>query len=146
MITIPIQVSGDVWNNRVQVEELIRALEPGTQIMLDLCSEGPSLQYLGIVELFQQHNFDVSVTRWSNIVESVPFAKHLCSKQSHFYPMSRHYWTEEIVNNANAEFKFGLFVGRSTLERDRILYDAVHRWPSKFLLSKMPNKHNKAKS
>ena len=109
MITIPIQVSGDVWNNRVQVEELIRALEPGTQIMLDLCSEGPSLHYLGVVELFQQYDFDVSVTRWSNIVESVPFAKHLCSKQSHFYPMSRHYWTEEIVNNANAEFKFGLF-------------------------------------
>lgn len=142
MITIPIQVSGDAWNNREQVEQQLDTLEPHTSIMLDLCSEGPSLHHLGVVDLLAQYDFNVSVTRWSNGVETVPFRRHFCNSQSHFYPMSRHYWTEEIINEPTAEFQFGLFVGRSTPDRDRILYDAVHSFPGKFLLSKMPNKYN----
>lgn len=141
MITIPIQVSGDVWNNRDQVKQQLDILEPRTSIMLDLCSEGPSLHYLGVVDLLAQYDFDVSVTRWSNGVESVPFQRHFCNSQSHFYPMSRHYWTEEVVNDPNSEFQFGLFVGRSTPDRDCILHDAVHCWPGKFLLSKLHNQH-----
>lgn len=143
MLTIPIQVSGDIWNNRNEVEELLKTLEPNTSIMLDACSEGPSLRYLGVVDLFEQYNFDVSVTRWSNAVETVPFQRHFCNSQSHFYPMATHYWTEEKYNNPTAEFKFGLFLGRDTTARNQILYDAFHRWPDRFLLSKMSNLHSK---
>ena len=143
MITIPIQVSGDVWNNRLEVEKILKTLNPGAEIMLDAHSEGASLRHLGVVELFEQYNFNVSITRWSNGVETVPFRRHFCNSQSHFYPMAIHYWSEEKYNDPCAEFQFGLFLGRSTTERDCILYDAFHRWPDRFLLSKMPNLHDK---
>lgn len=139
MITIPIQVSGDTWNNRSDVEQQLAALPPNIQIILDLCSEGPSLHYIGVIELLSKYNFDVSITRWSNGVETVPFSRQFCNKQSHFYPMAIHYWGNEITNDPCTEFKFGLFLGRNTPERNRILYDTVHQWSGQFLLSKLSN-------
>lgn len=146
MITIPIQVTGDAWNNCQQVEELLPTLAPKTEIMLDLCSEGPSLHALGVVKMFQQYDFDITVTRWSNGVESVPFKRYLCNSQSHFYPYGRNYWRpqwpDKIENTVPSKFRFGLFLGRSTLSRNRILYDAATKWGHAFLLSKMSDKFN----
>jgi hypothetical protein len=141
MLTIPIQVSGDVWNNKSSAKELLDQTTPGQEIMLDLCSEGPSLRLLGIVDLISQYNLDVSITRWSNGVEEVPYKKVFCNTTSHFFPMSYHYWVDEISNIVPAEFRFGLFQGRGCPSRNRILYDAVNVWPGKFLLSKMQSNH-----
>ena len=144
MLTIPIQVTGDAWNNRKEVEELLPTLTPNTQIMLDLCSEGPSLKALGVID--QQYEFDITITRWSNSVETVPYNKYLCNSQSHFYPFGRQYWRpswpDKIENTVPSEFRFGLFLGRSTLSRNRILYDAATKWGDKFLLSKMRDRFN----
>ena len=141
MITIPIQVSGDIWNNRSAVKEQLDQTVPGQEIMLDLCSEGPSLTRMGVVKLVSQYNLDVSVTRWSNSVEQVPYKRVKCNTLSHFFPMSHHYWTNEIANTVPAEFRFALFQGRGCPSRNRILYDAVNVWPNKFLLSKMQSSH-----
>lgn len=137
MITIPIQVSGDIWANRKQVKEILDQTHPGQQVMLDLCSEGPSLRYLGIVDLIEPYNLDVSVTRWSNGVEQVSYNRVFCNKNSHFFPLSRHYWKHEIPNIVPTEFRFGLFQGRGCPSRNRILHDAATVWTGKFLLSKM---------
>ena len=115
--------------------------EPGQEVMLDLCSEGPSLRRLGVVELLDQYDLNVSITRWSNGLEQVPYTRVFCNANSHFFPMSHHYWVDEIANPAPAEFRFALFQGRGCASRNRILYDAAHRWPGKFLLSKMPSLH-----
>ena len=139
MITIPIQVTGDAWNNRDAVKTQLDALEPRTAITLDLLSEGPSLHRLGVVDLLSQYDFDVTVTRWANAAETVPFQQQDCNKQSHFFPMALHYWADEIPNDPGAPFKFGLFLGRNTYSRHRILYDCAHKWPNHFLLSKIPN-------
>lgn len=141
MITIPIQVSGDLWNNRAAVKEALDQTAPGQQIMLDLCSEGPSLKRLGVIDLIDQYKLDVSITRWSNGIEQVPYRRVFCNTNSHFFPMSHHYWVDEIVNTVPAEFRFALFLGRGCPSRNRIMYDAVTQWPDKFLLSKMQNRH-----
>jgi hypothetical protein len=141
MITIPIQVSGDIWNNRADVEQQLNQLEPGQRIMLDLCSEGPSLVKLGVTELISKYNLDVWITRWSNGIESVPYTRSYCNSNSHFFSMSWHYWIDEIQNTAPTEFRFGLFQGRGCPSRNRILYDAFHKWPGQFLLSKMSSLH-----
>lgn len=141
MITIPIQVSGDLWNNRASVKEQLDQTTPGQEIMLDLCSEGPSLQRLGVTDLIDQYDLSVSITRWSNGVEQVPYQRVYCNSNSHFFPMSHHYWVDEIINTAPAEYRFALFQGRSCPSRTRILYDTAHQWPGKFLLSKMSNQH-----
>lgn len=140
MITIPIQVSGDIWNNRRSVKDLLDQTQPGQEIMLDLCSEGPSLRRLGVTDLIDQYDLNVSITRWSNSVEQVPYRRIFCNANSHFFPMSYHYWVDEI-DNGPAEFRFALFQGRSCPSRNRILYDTAHLWPGKFLLSKMRSLH-----
>jgi hypothetical protein len=147
MFTIPIQVTGDAWNNRTQVKELLDQTHPGQSVILDLFSEGPSLQKLGVVDLVDQYNLNVYVTRWCNGVENVSYYKNKCNSQSHFFPMAQHYWTESIDNMPTTEYRFGLFLGRDTYSRNRILYDAAHQWPDYFLLSKMksihgPHKHS----
>ena len=139
MFTIPIQVTGDAWNNRTQVKELLDQTHPGQTVMLDLFSEGPSLRTLGVVELVDQYNLNVYVTRWCNGIEYVPYHRTYCNSQSHFFPMAQHYWVDLIKNNPTAERRFGLFLGRNTHSRNRILYDAAHRWSDYFLLSKIPN-------
>lgn len=137
MLTIPIQVSGDCWNNQTDVKQLLDQTRPGDRIMLDLCSEGPSLHRLGVVDLVDQYRLEVCVTRWSNSIESVPYRRVFCNSNSHFFPMSHHYWVEEIPNFDNAEFRFALFLGRGCPSRNRILYDVYHRYSNSFLLSKM---------
>jgi len=141
MITIPIQVSGDLWNNRSSVKDTLDQLSPGQHIMLDLCSEGPSLRKLGIVDLLDQYELQVSITKWSNSIEQVPYRRVYCNSSSHFFPMSWHYWTDEIPNIVPAEFRFGLFLGRSCISRNRILHDVAVNWKDHFLLSKMASLH-----
>jgi hypothetical protein len=139
MFTIPIQVTGDAWNNRTQVKELLDQTHPGQSVILDLFSEGPSLQKLGVVDLVDQYNLNVYVTRWCNGVENVSYYKNKCNSQSHFFPMAQHYWIDSIENKPTTEYRFGVFLGRNTYSRNRILYDAAHCWPDYFLLSKIPN-------
>ena len=141
MLTIPIQVSGDLWNNRNGAKQQLDQTVPGQEIMLDLCSEGPSLRRLGVTELVDQYNLSVSITRWSNGIEQVPYHRVYCNSNSHFFPMSHHYWIDEISNVLPAEFRFGLFLGRGCPSRNRILYDVANCWHDKFLLSKMKNRH-----
>jgi len=141
MITIPIQVSGDVWNNRDTVKQQLDQAPPGERILLDLCSEGPSLTRLGVIDLISNYNLDVWITRWSNGIESVPYTRSYCNSHSHFFPMSWHYWIDEMQNITPTEFRYGLFQGRGCPSRNRILYDAVNKWPGKFLVSKMPSLH-----
>ena len=141
MFTIPIQVSGDIWNNRPRVKELLDQTCSGQSVMLDLFSEGPSLHKLGVVELVSKYNLDVHITRWCNAVEDVPYQRHYCNYQSHFFPMASHYLAAPIENVPTAAHRFGLFLGRNTYSRHRILFDAAHRWPGNFLLSKIPNRY-----
>jgi hypothetical protein len=141
MITIPIQVSGDCWNNSNAVKQYLDQTQPGDCVMLDLCSEGPSLRKLGIVDLLDQYNLKVSVTRWSNPVETVPYQRVFCNTTSHFFPMSYHYWLDDVDTVASNKLKFALFLGRSCPSRNRILYDVFHQYPNEFLLSKLPSRH-----
>lgn len=137
MITIPIQVSGDRWNNAEQVQKILNQTQPGDTVMLDLCSEGPSLHRMGVVSMLSQYQLQVRITRWSNAIEVVPFTRDYCNAMSHFFPMSHHYWVDEIANNCHAPHRLALFQGRGTPSRNRILYDVLHQYRDDFLLSKM---------
>jgi hypothetical protein len=136
MLTIPVQVSGDRWNNPHQVQQLLEQTRPGDSVMLDLCSEGPSLHRIGLVDMVSKYNLNVSITQWSNAIESVPYQRVRCSTR-HFFSMSHHYWIDEIDNCVPAEFRFALFLGRGNPSRNRILYDVYHQHGKNFLLSKM---------
>jgi hypothetical protein len=137
MNTIPIQVSGDRWNNVGHVQHELNQTQPGDTVMLDLCSEGPSLHRIGLVNMLSQYQLQVRITRWSNAIEAVPFHRDYCNPISHFFPMSHHYWIDEIANNCNAPHRLAVFQGRGTPSRNRILYDVLKKFREHFLISKM---------
>jgi hypothetical protein len=145
-MNISIQVSGDCWYNQPEVEQLLANTPKNTDLLLDMNSEGPSLQRLGITSVIDawldQHNQDpstVTVTRWSNSAEQIRYKTYLCSiPHSHFWRMSRLYKTEPVYYLPhNTDYLFGLFLGRGTISRNVILYQTQQQWADKFLISRL---------
>jgi len=145
-MNISIQVSGDCWYNQPEVEQLLANTPGNTDLMLDMKSEGPSLQRLGITDVIDawlaQHNQDpstVTVTRWSNSAEQIRYKTHHCSiPHSHFWRMSHLYKTEPVYYFPHStDHLFGLFLGRGTIPRNVILYQTQQQWADKFLISRL---------
>ena len=131
---IIVEFSGDCWNNPVQFQTQLNQVPLGESVVLDMRSEGPSLQALGVCDVIDKWLCDrkqspdsVQLWRWSNPVEFVPYRLVKCSDPSHFLFMSRNYWTDaEPVFEPNAHrYLFGLFVGRMTFARAVILYQCI---------------------
>jgi hypothetical protein len=142
MNTIPIEVSGDIWYNPVQVQQQLDQIAPGQQIVLDFRAEGPSMYALGICDMLDQWLAKtnqgpetIMVTCWSNATEKIPYPKRLCSVPSHFWKLSQSYWCDP-KHNVDAKL-FALFLGRSTMSRNIIMYQVATQWSDYFVLSKM---------
>jgi hypothetical protein len=144
-VTIPIEVSGDIWYNEQEVLQQLESLPGNAEITLDLRSEGPSLTRLGITAVVNawlaQHNLSphtVTVTRWSNGSESIPYKKFMCSVPSHFWPFAREYQLPpEHTFSGPKSHLFGLFLGRATVHRNAILYQVQQQWAERFLISRL---------
>jgi hypothetical protein len=131
---IAIEFTGDCWNNPVRFQQQLDQHPPGEPLILDLCSEGPSLSAMGITTVVdawltarKQAPDTVQLHRWSNPVEFVPYQRVKCSKISHFFFMVKNYWQHtETTLEQQLEYQqpFGLFIGRLTLSRAAILYQA----------------------
>ena len=145
-VTIPIEVSGDIWYNEQSVRQQLEQLSGNAEITLDLRSEGPSLYRLGITAVvdawLDQHNLPpdtVTVTGWSNGGEPIHYKKFKCSVPSHFW-----YYAQEYQLPPEQEFSgvkshlFGLFLGRATVHRNVILYQVQQQWSNRFLISRLP--------
>lgn len=143
-MNISIQVSGDCWYNQPEVEQLLADTPRNTDLVLDLNSEGPSLERLGVTGVIDawlgQHNQDpatVTVTRWSNGAETIRYNTYMCSVPSHFWPMSGDYKVNPVADLPNSEHLFGLFLGRGSISRNVILYQVCQQWADKFLISRL---------
>jgi hypothetical protein len=145
-ITIPIEVSGDLWYNEVEVQQKLKELPGDVKITLDLRSEGPSLHRLGITTAvdawLSRHNLSpdtVTVTRWSNSGESVPYTIFECSMLvSHFMDYTQHYQHKpEYKFGGTNPYLFGLFLGRATIHRNVIMYQVQQQWADRFLISRL---------
>jgi hypothetical protein len=145
-MNISIQVSGDCWYNQPEIEQLLANTPGNTDLVLDLNSEGPSLQRLGISGVIDawltQHNQDpatVTVTRWSNSAETIRYNTYMCSiPHSHFWRMSHLYKIDPVdYLPHNTDYLFGLFLGRGTIPRNVILYQTQQQWADKFLISRL---------
>ena len=144
-VTIPIEVSGDIWYNEVEVQKKLEELSSDVEITLDLRSEGPSLHRLGVVAMVDawlaQHNLlptAITVTRWSNAGESIAYKKFQCSSPSHFWYFAKEYQLppEQDFSGVKSHL-FGLFLGRATIHRNAILYQVQQQWANRFLISRL---------
>ena len=132
---IIVEFSGDCWNNPVQFQTQLNQVPPGASVVLDMRSEGPSLQALGVTDIInswlrdrQQSPDSVQLFRWSNPVEFVPYRLDKCSRVSHFFFMCQNYWLDEepsLDQQLTYHNLFGLFVGRMTYARAVILYQCL---------------------
>jgi len=145
MNTIPIEVAGDIWYNAQYVQEELDKIPDGQQVVLDFRAEGPSMYALGICDMLDQwlvktnrSSDSIMVTCWSNATEKIPYPKRLCSVPSHFWKFSQSYWCDP--DTASDAKLFALFLGRSTIARNTIMYQVATQWSDHFVLSKM--KHN----
>jgi hypothetical protein len=144
-VTIPIEVSGDIWYNEQAVRQQLEQLASNTRITLDLRSEGPSLARLGIAAVVDawlaQHRLSpdtVMVIRWSNGGESVDYKKSRCSVPSHFWYYAQEYrLPPETVFGGTRSYLFGLFLGRATVHRNVIMYQVQQQWAKRFLISRL---------
>lgn len=132
--TIVVEFSGDCWNNPTQFAQQLNQIPPGESVVLDMRSEGPSLESLRVRNVIdswlserQQSPDSVQLWRWSNPVEFVPYRQTQCSNPSHFFFMSQNYWLDsQPVFDAHANKNlFGLFLGRMTYARAVILYQCM---------------------
>ena len=77
---IIVEFSGDCWNNPVQFQTQLNQVPLGESVVLDMRSEGPSLQALGVTDVIdtwlrdrKQSPDSIQLYRWSNPVEFVPY-------------------------------------------------------------------------
>ena len=136
-MTKPISVEfiGDWWTNPVQFQQQLNQHPQGEPLVLDLHSEGPSLELFGVTAVVndwlknrQQSPYTVQILRWCNPVEFVPYQRVRCSKLSHFFTMVREYWqhTEPTLEQQlQYQQPFGIFIGRLTMSRAAILYNLM---------------------
>jgi len=134
-IIIELEFTGDCWYNPTRFQEQLNQIPLGQPVTLDLRSEGPSLQALGVCDVIdswlcnrQQPPSDVRIIRWGNSAEFVPYRLIACSNPSHFFAMSRNYWSEsapDLEQQLSYHKFFGLFIGRMTYARATIIYQCL---------------------
>ena len=132
---IIVEFSGDCWYNPTQFQTQLDQVPLGESVVLDMRSEGPDLQALGVTNIINAWLHDrhqspdsVQLFRWSNPVEFVPYRLDKCSKVSHFFFMCQNYWLDEepsLDQQLTYHNLFGLFVGRMTYARAVILYQCL---------------------
>lgn len=147
-VNIDIQVTGDHWFNRAEFVENLENADPNEIIVLNVNTEGPSLESIGVRSLIDawlaKHNRSpetIFINNWSNGAEQIPYKKLHQNNFSHFFKFSQRYWPESIILGNKESKLFGLFLGRRTIARNSILYFVANNWSEHFLLSVMQNKN-----
>ena len=147
IVKLDIEVVGDTWCNKVPFEQQLAQLPAGTKLELNLKTEGPCLDTLRITAVINQwltkHNQtaeDVTLCCWSNGMNNVPYKLKECNSNSHFWSMGFEYWPEKLQPVDQDAQLFGLFLGRTTIPRNIILYQTAHEFGKHTLLSRMKNR------
>ena len=145
MKTIDVQVCGDHWLNPEDVLQQLTNSQQEKTITLNLQTEAPSLEALGIVDMvtkacnLHRKLSNVYVIQWPNLVETVPFTHIDAPKLSHFFWLSRRYNVGTVPVSTH-QHRIGLFIGRRTFARGAMLKWAVEHPSQQFLISCMDNR------
>lgn len=147
-VNIDIQVTGDHWFNRLEFIENLEKADPGEIVVLNVNTEGPSLESIGVRLLvdawLKKHNRlpdTVFINNWANGAEQVPYKKMHENNFSHFFKYSQKYWPADIISGDQESKLFGMFIGRRTIARNSMLYYVANNWSDYFLLSIMKNRN-----
>jgi len=140
---IPVNVCGDYWLDRDELENQLYQHNNDKRVVLDMRSEGASLQVLGILDVVNnwcrntgRDPETVLIDCWPNTVETIPFSRAFRPRISHFFWLSDRYRPDQIIEPTH-QYQFGYFMGRQTLPRRRIMWDMYHIHKEQTLMSVM---------
>lgn len=141
MITIPVRVCGESWDNPDEVYTLLQQAA-GSPIVLNIQTEGPSLTAFGIVKILneycERYSADpkkIYITNWPNRSDTVNFTLVDKHHISHFFARSKEYWPEPIIQRS--QYRLGYFIGRKTVSRTVMMHYLYNTYKSQCLLSCM---------
>lgn len=140
---ILVRVCGDHWLNADQVRAELVSADPQEHLVLDISTEGPSLERLGVLQMLRQFCIKTGrspdtlhIDNWHNMVEPCEFDRLHRPLLSHFFWLSDR-WRPSSLISATGHRWFACFVGRLTLPRQRMLWDLYHDHAQHCLLSLM---------
>lgn len=143
MITIPIRVAGDYWNNPSEVKEQLSQVPQGETIVLDMHTEGASLTALGIMPMLEQYCEqtqrdirDIWIANWPNTVEMAPMQRTNLPRISHFFWMSENYKPDDGIGSTH-KHRIGYFIGRRSIAREVIMWELYKQRKDQCLFSLM---------
>lgn len=142
MITIHVNVCGDIWVNPQEVLTQLQESDPIQHICLNFQFEGPSIEAIGLVEMLDsicnstgRKKETILISKNPNTVEKTLYHNNTGSP-SHFFSMCKNYWIEPVPTSTHAKL-IGYFVGRRTVSRAVILYELWKNHRDLCLLSLM---------
>jgi hypothetical protein len=106
------------------------------------CIEGFSIVHAGLLDTVlqwqqrTQHPSELISFRSVNHEDQLPFTNVHAKDANGVWPMSQNYWTDQIEFVAGAPHRFGLFIGRGSVARNVIMYEAYQQWNNDFLFSR----------
>lgn len=149
---LALEIVGDCWYNFEKFKQDLYSLSHKPQIVIDTRSEGPCFSHLGVTDVIdqwlvnnQRSPTSVTIQRWSNPVEYVPYTKSNCSLTSHFFGMAQDYWhtnPQAVVDRTGGKFLYGFFVGRLNIARSVMLYEVGTQLNNCTLMSKMKSREH----
>jgi hypothetical protein len=131
----------DYWNNQAEVLEELSTVTKNETVIIE-CIEGFSITHSGLLDavmLWQQqtqHSTELIYFRSVNHEDQLPFVNVHARDANGVWPMSRNYWTDQLKFSTGAFKKFGLFIGRGSVARNVIMYEAFQLWQNDFLFSR----------
>lgn len=142
MKRIEVKCLADHWTNRQEVEDNLKTVVAGEPVLFQ-CVEGVSITHCGLLDFILEwqkktnHPFDCISVSSVNHNDQLPFTNIHPKNSNGCWGMSNGYQPANPLFVANPNKTFGLFIGRSSVARNVILYEVASKWPGYFLLSKM---------
>lgn len=147
MKRITITCNADYWTNQLGVLDQVKTINPNETVIFD-CIEGFSIVHSGLLNFIldwqQKTNHPTSQIKISSVnhEDTLPFENIHPKDSNGCWPMSKRYWTNQTQFVTSGEKLFGLFVGRSSVARNVIMWQCAQSWPEQFLFSRFRNKNH----
>lgn len=147
MKQIKITCNADYWTNQNEVFKQIKEVKNYETVVFD-CLEGFSIVHSGllnfILEWQQRTGHPVAQIKVSSVnhEDPLPFENIHPRDSNGCWPMSRRYWTNNVEFVEQGNKLFGLFIGRSSVARNVIMWHCAHTWPDHFLFSRFQHKNH----
>lgn len=132
----------DEWTNETQVREQLLTVNSNETVVIE-CVEGFSITHAGLLDAVlawqKTSNHPLHQIKFKSVNQEdvLPFKNIHPPNSNGCWPMSKQYWTDTIDFASNWQHLFGLFIGRSSVARNVIMWECAETWTENFVFSRL---------